>query len=57
VPTEIAIVTSRHVDSGPTLTFVGKPDDVRFSLTLTTESAEQLAEGLKQHVASLNEMR
>lgn len=50
---EIMIITSRHVDSTETITFVGRDDRLGQALTMTPDSAARLAEALTRHVAAL----
>lgn len=51
---EIAIVTSKHVETDTVVTFIGRDDRIGHSLTMTPETAAQLAAALTRHVASLN---
>lgn len=52
---DISIVTSVHACGSTAITFIGRGDDVTQSLTLTPESAEQLARSLAEHLAMLEQ--
>ncbi|MFI5430064.1 DUF6907 domain-containing protein [Aeromicrobium sp. UC242_57] len=52
---ELTIITSRHVDTTETITFVGREDRLGHALTLTPDSAARLAHALNRHLALVTE--